>query len=120
MKSIESIEREVLPDLDADWSWLDQIEFADIRDERKARVADGLLSMVGVRAKAEIVVNGIHETITSPGLWGIEDDSDESYFAEVYRNELDTLCDMLKELGFAPITDIKPHVPELGENWPDE
>lgn len=126
-KRIESIEREILPDLNPDLSWLDQTDeqmgegFEARAAERKATYGEpGGWQMIGVRAKAEIVVNDICECVTSAGLWGIEDDSDESHIANVYVEELRQLCDMLRELGFAPITDIKPHAPELGENWPDE
>ena len=38
-------------------------------------------------------------TITSLGLWNIESDSDPSYFAEVYADEVYDLKDQLKALG---------------------
>ena len=38
--------------------------------------------------------------VRSPGVWGIEDDSGEDYFEEVYKNEeVDNLCQILRELG---------------------
>jgi len=35
----------------------------------------------------------------SPGLWGIEDDSDDAYLDETYAEEQSTLWDMLAALG---------------------
>lgn len=37
--------------------------------------------------------------IESPGLWGIESDSDSSYIDEVFVEECRTLEGMLTELG---------------------
>lgn len=57
---------------------------------------------VGVRAKAEIKIPHGHDWIvshiSSPGLWGIESDSDESYLNEVYEEEKATLLGMLESL----------------------
>jgi len=41
----------------------------------------------------------IRHVVESPGLWGIESDSDESCFDEVFGEESDTLARMLRELG---------------------
>ena len=54
---------------------------------------------VGVRAVAEIEINGIRQTISSGGLWGIESDSDEAYLQEVYAEQREELDAMLVELG---------------------
>lgn len=56
--------------------------------------------MVSVHAEAEIVVSGITQRIRSAGLYGIESDSDDMYFAEVERDELAGLRDVLLSLGF--------------------
>ncbi len=56
---------------------------------------------VGVRAEAEITVQGIRQEISSSGLWGIESDSDDAYFKEVEGEELHTLKTILKDLGFS-------------------
>lgn len=61
---------------------------------------------VGVIARAEIKIPygnlnpdcWITARMDSPGLWGVESDSGEKYFAEVYREELATLRDMLESL----------------------
>ena len=57
--------------------------------------------MIGIRASAEIVVDGVCQTITSGGLWGIESDSGADYFSEVGRDELGQLRGLLAELGFS-------------------
>jgi hypothetical protein len=56
--------------------------------------------MVGVYAQASIVVAGIIQTVQSGGLWGIESDSDGSYFAEIEAEQLSELVTVLEELGF--------------------
>jgi hypothetical protein len=58
-------------------------------------------SFIGIRAQAEIAIGGVCQTITSGGLWGIESDSDESYFREVEHEELNQLRGILHELGFS-------------------
>lgn len=87
-----SVERswiEVVPDENPDTSYLEQDVFAD-RFEAFKR---GDFAFVGVRACAEIRYstpqggwqNG--PTVKSPGLWGIEDDSEESYLRETGEEE---------------------------------
>lgn len=63
---------------------------------------------VGIRAEAEYVLyaksvnGGYHiQTVTSGGLWGIESDSDKTYFAEVQAKELSNLREQLKAIGFS-------------------
>lgn len=55
---------------------------------------------VGVRAEAEIVVDGIIQTISSGSLCGIKSDEGEEYFTEVGGEQLGELVVILKELGF--------------------
>lgn len=101
-KHINEIRREVVPDPEADTSYLDQPEFADRREQYRREA----FSFIGVRAVAEIHLdlenNGgwIAETVTTPGLWSIEDDSEESYIESVYQDECTTLTAILLELGF--------------------
>jgi hypothetical protein len=68
--------------------------------QRMESYNEGQWSMVGVYAQASIVVAGIIQTVQSGGLWGIESDSDESYFAEIEKEELSELVTVLEELGF--------------------
>lgn len=70
----------------------------------------GVWSMIGIRAKVVLKIpnkNGgsIRQTIESPGVWGIESDSDDSYLQEVFADECQTLEEMLKELGTITIVD---------------
>jgi hypothetical protein len=60
----------------------------------------GAWCFVGIIAKAEIVVNGISQTITSGGIWGIESDSDKEKIQSIAKDELDNLRDTLLALGF--------------------
>lgn len=66
----------------------------DYHDEDQARLdawRAGDWEMLGIRVIAHILVvrsgTGTMYTITSAGLWGIESDSGEAYFAEVEADE---------------------------------
>lgn len=103
--------RETVDDSDGDTSYLTQ-DYSDVADlterakykeqdaERLAAYKRGDWAFVGIRAEATIRVdhdNGgsrysYFHKLTSPGLWGIESDSDESYFDEVFKEE----CAQLK------------------------
>jgi hypothetical protein len=88
--------------------------------ERMERLNAGDWCYLGIRAEAEIQLNATatwensvvskvswhepiapYQTITSGGLYGIESDSDDSYFAEVESDELAELRGQLKALGFS-------------------
>ncbi len=57
--------------------------------------------MIGVYATAQVVISGdVVQTILSGGLWGIESDSGEDYFAEEEANQLHDLREQLTALGF--------------------
>lgn len=75
-------------------------EYARADFERMERYNNDAWGMVGVYAQATVVVAGIIQTVQSGGLWGIESDSDESYFAEIEAEELSQLVAVLEELGF--------------------
>jgi len=87
-------------DPDPDTSYLEAPEFAD----RYRQYRNGEFGFIGIRAEAEIVVNGVCQTITSGGLWGIESDSDRSYFSEVEQEEIEQLKLILESLGFSTAT----------------
>lgn len=57
--------------------------------------------MVGVRAVAEVVVRGSIITVQTPGIWGIESDSDEEYFNAVALDECDYLREILLDMDFS-------------------
>jgi len=96
MKCIEKIEVYRMPDNDPDPSYLEQEGFEDRLDQYKR----GVFGYMGIVAKAEVVIDGICQTITSGGLWGIEDDSDEGYLNEIAQEQLNELSDQLEAIGF--------------------
>jgi hypothetical protein len=73
---------------------------------RMERLNAGDWCFIGIRAEAEYSVGEsrsgyLAQTITSGGLWGIESDSNESYFAEVEQEELSNLRIQLAGIGFS-------------------
>jgi hypothetical protein len=100
-----------VPDSDPDLSYLEQ-DYAGEKDaathraqdaERLAAYNRGEWQMIGIRARATIIVQrgnyGTIYHIESPGLWGIESDSDPRYFKEVYEEECDRLREDIAALG---------------------
>jgi hypothetical protein len=85
----------VMHDEDPETSFLDQDEFADRREQYE----NGDFTFVGVRAEADVVVEGVTQKLTSGGLWGIESDSGDEYFEDVALEEYDNLRDILKAVG---------------------
>jgi hypothetical protein len=67
---------------------------------RMERLNSGDWCYIGVRADAEIIVDGISQDISSGGLWGVESDSDRTYLAEIDGEQLSELRDQLRALGF--------------------
>lgn len=66
--------------------------------------------MMYIRAKVTLEIpmgNGhtITQEIESPGLFGIESDSDDDYFAEVFKDECAVLEEMLKAMGTIEMVD---------------
>lgn len=55
---------------------------------------------VGIYASAQIIVGDVFQHIKSAGLWGIESDSSDEYFREVALEEVASLKDILRDLGF--------------------
>lgn len=89
-----------VPDDDPDLSWLDQTDavmgegFERHANARKASYGDAW-TMVGIYASAAITAVGVVTTVDGPGLWGIESDSDDDYFADVSR---DVVSELRKQL----------------------
>jgi len=96
---VDSIRVRVMHDEDPDTSYLDQDD-PNFSDRREA-FQRGDFSFVGVRAEAEVVIEGVVQTLTSGGLWGIESDSDKEYIEDVALEEYDSLRDILKSVGVA-------------------
>jgi hypothetical protein len=107
-----SVKALVLPDEDPDVSFLDQDEFED----RKEEYHRGDFSFVGVRAEAEIVVDGILQTIVSGGLWGVESDAGDEYIKEVSQEEYNDLRKILKTLGI-PTSELPAEVEQSQIEW---
>ena len=93
-----TIKCKIVPDESPDASYLEQADF----EGRLTEYQRGNFDFVGVQAVAEIAVpygkDWIMTCIKSPGLWGIESDSGQAYFDEVYAEERATLFDMLASL----------------------
>lgn len=83
----------------ADVSWLDD----EAGRERLDSFRQGCWHMVGIQASANILIPlGCHfvtQTVTSPGLWGIESDSGEEYLDQVFAEECANLAAMLAAIG---------------------
>jgi len=92
---LQSIRVVVEHDPDPDVSFLEQDEFED----RLAAYKRGEFDFVGVRAEAEVVIEGVVQTLTSGGLWGIESDSGEEYIESVAVEEYEQLRKVLKTVG---------------------
>ena len=109
-KEIESISCQQIFDVDGDISWLQQYDInSKDSEERKYALQDKKRLeayyndewyFIGIQAVAEIRINGISQTISSGGLYGIESDSGNEYFDEVLEEQKEELKDNLLELGF--------------------
>ena len=99
------------PDGDPDLSWLDQSDkemgegFEAQSALRKEAYQRGDWEMIAIRAQANIRIErdgcSTLYTLQSPGLWGIESDSDDAYLTEVFKEECATLradIEALKEV----------------------
>lgn len=109
--NVEDLEIIQVIDSDPDLSWLEdesryeglsQTEADKYREQDKERLASYGSSwhMIGIRARAKIrLSNGASVTVESPGLWGIESDSERSYLRQVGEDEYLELKKMVGELG---------------------
>lgn len=73
--------------------------------KRYNKFNNGELCQYGIKAEAEINTsigggNWLINHVSSGGLWGIDEDSGNSYFDEVQKEQLEDLKILLKELGF--------------------
>lgn len=106
-KRINNITIKRMVDEDPDASYLEQEDMGF--EQRLQEYRNGDFCFVGVRAEAEFFVGSKLvnvgctpvQTLTSGGLWGIESDSDEKYFAEVEQEELSQLRQQLEAIGFS-------------------
>lgn len=109
---LESIRVVVEHDPDPDASYLEQDEF----EERLAAYKNGEFTFVGVRAEADVTIEGVAQTLTSAGLWGIESDSGEEYFEEVAVEEYDSLRKVLKTVG-VPTSELPQTIERRQIEW---
>src|ERR1700752_413320 len=109
MTRTAEVEFDMLTSFDQDASPLDYLfQDPDYRTQDQARLdtwRNGEWHFVGIRARATIKVPyGINpqcwitSELLSPGLWGIESDSGDEYFLQVYQEEREILIDMLASL----------------------
>lgn len=102
------IERIEEYDSDPDLSYLDpdaHTDYAVQNAERVAAYRAGAWHCIAIKARATFLIGlgeaAVIQAIESPGLWGIESDSDPGYLDEVFREEVETLSHMLAQLNVA-------------------
>ena len=109
MTRTAEVEIDMLTSFDQDASPLDYLfQDPNYRTEDQARLdawRNGEWHFVGIRARATIKIpHGINphcwitSELLSPGLWGIESDSGDEYFLQVYQEEREVLIGMLASL----------------------
>lgn len=88
----------VIAELDPnpDPSYLEQDEF---KDRRAAYYERDEFSLICIYAEAEVWIEGVAQTLTSAGLYGIESDSEREYFDEIRDQEWASLRNILKAVG---------------------
>lgn len=96
-KRILKIEVKRQYDSDPDTSYLEQEGFED----RLEQYRNGSFAFIGIWAEAEVTTGNVVQTIRSGGLWGTEDDSEESYLKEIEGEEIAALRAELYSLGFS-------------------
>lgn len=101
----------VLPDPDADPSYLDEPDFA----ERRAEYERGDFGFVGVVAEADVEVEGVEQRVKSGGLWGVESD-DREHIEHVAGEEYDELRQVLKTLG-VPTSELPTELDRRKIEW---
>jgi hypothetical protein len=115
MTRTAQVEIEMLTTCDPDSDPRDYLfQDPDYREQDQARLdawRNDEWHFIGIRAKATIKIpHGINpdcwitSEVLSPGLWGIESDSGDPYFQEVYREERAILVAMLASLKSFEIT----------------
>lgn len=109
---LQAIRVVVEHDPDPDVSFMDQEGFEDRRAEYERRD----FNFVGVRAEAEVTIEGIMQTLTSGGLWGIESDLGNEYFSDIAVEEYEQLRKILKTIG-VPTAQLPKGDPEQVRAW---
>jgi hypothetical protein len=99
-------------DLDPDVSYLEQEDFED----RLAAHKRGDFNFVSARAEADVVIDGIPQTLQSGGLNGIESDSEQEYLDEIAAEEWKALRGVLKTVG-VPTSELPVEVDPSWVEW---
>ena len=128
MKSIKAIRIVHEPDYDSDLSWIGEFsntwkegaihhsddprtlkwfipatEYGQQDYELMLKIENGEESFIHVYVVADLLINGVTQDIGTGGLYGIEvsyNQKDDAYIKEIEQEELSTLKDLLKEIGF--------------------
>ena len=97
----EEIVMETLPDPCPDTSYLEQEGF----EERLRQAQNGDFGFMGIRASCTVLI-GIGQSdhvivhrFDSPGVWGVETDSDPAHVQELFEDERSILLSMLDAIG---------------------
>jgi hypothetical protein len=85
----------------------ERLKYAEQDLERMLRYLSGELSSIGIRAVATFTIpvfgdSTMQQTVDSPGIWGIESDSEASELASVACDEIVELRAMLMGMGIDP------------------
>lgn len=92
---VQAVRVVVEPDTDPDASYLDARELS----ERRGSYERGEFELLRVHAEAEVLIEGTVQTLTSPGLSGIESDLDDKDVDQVMGEEWGALRGVLKAVG---------------------
>ena len=72
---------------------------AELRSVRVVFEPDSEQGYMRAHAEAEVVIEGVEQTLTSGGMWGIEDDAEDEYLDEIIDGEWSALRTVLKTVG---------------------
>lgn len=104
---IRSVRVIIEEDAEPDASYLEQEDFED----RLTSYKRGEFHFVFARIEAEVLIAETVQLLTSPGLGGIESDTDEESVTQIVADEWDALRAVLKTVGVP--TDQLPLTPKL-------
>ena len=98
--TVQEIRVRVMHDEDPDTSFFDSgdPEYKDQDEDRRKQYERGDFSFVGVRAETDVDIQGVLQTLTSGGLWGVESDG-KVYIEEVAAEEYNDLRKILISIG---------------------
>ena len=92
---LQSVRVVIEEDAEPDASYLEQDDFED----RLASYERGEFHFVYLRIEAEVLIAETVQLLTSPGLGGIESDTDEDGMEQIVADEWEMLRTVLKTVG---------------------